>query len=282
MIDTHSHILPGLDDGAADISETIELARAAVRAGVREVVCTPHVRDHGDLALTRGARSLLTAERALAAADIPLRLHLGYELSFSFAAALEMEELEVLTLGSDSRAILVELPYFGWPMNASDAVFRWRLHGFLPVIAHPERNDRIQKDPGRLQELVRLGAIAQGTMPSLIGTFGSGSRASLLRLLADGWLSLLASDSHYGRGRPAGMAEGLRALKGWAPGADVRILTRDNPSRLLAGEPLRDPGPVKVRRAWEKYLYGNRKKSGGVSGTIEGSADKKRRGARGR
>ncbi|MHB0980090.1 MAG: tyrosine-protein phosphatase [Thermoleophilia bacterium] len=262
MIDTHSHILPGLDDGAADISDTVELARAAVRAGVREVICTPHVRDRGDRALTHGAQALAAAERALAAADIPLRLHLGYEVSFSFAAELEMEELEGLTLGSDSRALLVELPYSGWPMNSSEAVFRWRLHGFRPVLAHPERNDRIQRNPRLLEDLVRIGAIAQGTVPSLVGTFGPRPRASFLRLLADGWLSLLASDSHYGRGRPAGMAEGLRALKGWAPGADVPTLTRENPARLLRGEPLRDPGPVRVRRAWEKYLYGNKMKDG--------------------
>lgn len=282
MIDTHSHILPELDDGAADISETIQMARAAVQAGVREVVCTPHVRDHGDRALTHGARALLTAERALAAADIPLRLHLGYELSFSFASTLEMEELEGLTLGPSSRAILVELPYSGWPMNASDAIFRWRLHGFCPVIAHPERNDRIQRDPARLEELVRLGAVAQGTMPSLVGTFGVRPRSSLLRLLGGGWLSLLASDAHYGRGKPAGMAEGLRVLKGWAPGVDVRTLTRENPARLLAGEPLQDPGPVRVRRSWEKYLYGNKNTVRGPFGRAEGSGNETGRRDRGR
>lgn len=267
-------MLPGLDDGAADIYETIELARAAVRAGVREVVCTPHVRDRRDRALTHGARALLEAERALGAADIPLRLHLGYELAFSFAASLDVHELEKLTLGSHSRAILVELPYSGWPLNADDAMFQWRLQGFRPVIAHPERNERIQRDPRHLEGLVRLGAVAQGTIPSLIGTFGSRPRSTLLRLLGGGDLMLLASDAHFGRGRPAGFSEGLRSLEAWAPGADVRTLTRENPARLLRGEALRNPRPVRVRRSWEKYFYGNKKNVGRRSVGADGIGDR--------
>jgi hypothetical protein len=69
------------------------------------------------------------------------------------------------------------------------------------------------------------------------------------------------------------MAEGLRALKGWAPGADVPTLTRENPARLLRGEPLRDPGPVRVRRAWEKYLYGNKMKDGTLFGETDETGD---------
>jgi len=254
MIDTHSHLLPGLDDGASDMSETLRLAHSAVQDGIDEVVCTPHARDHGDPGLAMGRDVLSEVEGALSAAGIPLRLHLGYELSFSFAASLDESELEGLTLGSQSRAILVEMPYTGWPLGAADAVFRWRLRGLLPVLAHPERNDRVQRDPAALEELLRLGAVAQGTLPSLVGTFGSTARRTFLRLLADGWLSMVASDAHYGRGRPAGVTQGLDALRSWAPSADIHGLTVDNPARLLRGELLRQLGPVRVRRGWEKYF----------------------------
>src|SRR5680860_397879 len=135
MIDTHSHLLTGLDDGASDITETIHLARAAVQDGVREVICTPHAIERGDPVLLAGRETLLDVERALSTAGIPLRLHLGYELAFSFAVSLDVSELDGLTMGSRSRAILVELPYAGWPLGAEDAVFRWRLHGLLPVLA---------------------------------------------------------------------------------------------------------------------------------------------------
>lgn len=254
MIDTHSHLLPGLDDGASDIAETVQLARSAVEDGIDEVICTPHVRDFRDPVLATGQETLAEVEVTLAAAGIPLRLHLGYEISFSFALSLDVSELDGLTLGAHSRAILVELPHTGWPLGADDAVFRWRLHGLIPVLAHPERNARVQREPAVLEELLRLGAVAQGTLPSLVGTFGTASRKTFLRLLADGWLSLIASDAHHGRGRPEGVAEGLAALRAWAPGADIHTLTVDNPARLLRGEPLLRPTPVRVRRGWEKYF----------------------------
>ena len=193
-------------------------------------------------------------EGVLSAAGIPLRLHLGHELSFSFAASLDESELEGLTMGSQSRAILVELPYTGWPLGAADAVFRWRLRGLLPVLAEPERNDRVQRDPAGLEELLRLGAVAQGTLPMSSAPSGARRRKTFLRLLADGWFSMVASDAHYGRGRPAGVMPGLDALRSWAPSADIHGLTVDNPARLLRGELLRQLGPVKVRRGWEKYF----------------------------
>ena len=160
--------------------EAISLARSAVDDGVREVVCTPHARERGDRSLTMGRGALTELESALSEAQIPLRLHLGYELSFSFASSLDVSELNDLTLGPRSRAILVELPYSGWPLGAQDTVFRWRLQGLLPVLAHPERNDRVQRDPAVLEELLRIGAVAQGTLPSLLGTFGSASRKTFL------------------------------------------------------------------------------------------------------
>lgn len=254
VIDTHSHLLPGIDDGAATLEESVTLAREAATAGVREIVCTPHLRLPDDPSASRAADVLLEVQTALDADGIPIRLHLGYELAFSFAATLEREELARYTMGATSSAILVEIPHQGWPPMAKEAVHRWRLNGFLPVLAHPERCDRAQRDPALVESLLRLGAVAQGTIPSLMGTFGPGSRRLLLRLLAEGALSMVASDAHYGRTGVRDLWTGAQQLLWYAPGADIRMLTQDNPARLLRGEPLSAPQPVRVLRVWEKYL----------------------------
>jgi protein-tyrosine phosphatase len=253
VIDTHSHLLPGIDDGAATLDESVSLAREAAAAGVREIVCTPHLRLPDDPAADRAPDVLLAVQAALDAGGIPIRLHLGYELAFSFAAGLEPEQLALYTIGATST-FLVEIPHVGWPPLAERTVHRWRLQGFIPILAHPERCDRAQRDPALVETLLRLGAVAQGTTPSLMGSFGAASRRLLLRLLAGGGLSLLASDTHFGRSGGRDLPAATRRLLRYSPNADVRTLTEDNPARLLRGEPLLAMEPVRVYRPWETYL----------------------------
>ena len=254
VIDTHSHLLPGIDDGAASLDESLTLARQAARAGVREIVCTPHLRDRTDLAGERAPALVQEVQAALDAARVPIRLHLGYELSFSFAASLEPEELERYSLGAGTSAILVEMPYSGWPPFAEEAVFRWRLRGLVPVLARPERSERVQRDPAIVSALLRMGAVAQGTAPSVVGRFGAASRRCLMRLLARGELSLFASDAHARRRRDCDLAQAGRQLRRLAPDTDMRLLTTENPARLLRGDDLLPVVPIRVRRPWEAYL----------------------------
>lgn len=105
-----------------------------------------------------------------------------------------------------------------------------------------------------METLLRLGAVAQGTTPSLMGCFGPASRRLLLRLLAGGGLSMLASDTHFGRSGGRDLRAASRRLLLYSPKADVRTLTEDNPARLLRGEPLLALEPVRVFRPWETYL----------------------------
>lgn len=253
VIDTHSHLLPGIDDGAATLEESVSLAREAAAAGVREIVCTPHLRLADDPAGDRAPDVLLTVQAALDAVGIPVRLHLGYELAFSFAAGLEPEQLARYTIGATS-SLLVEIPHTGWPPMAEQTVHRWRLQGFVPILAHPERCDRAQREPALVETLLRLGAVAQGTTPSLMGGFGPASRRLLLRLLAGGGLSLLASDTHFGRSRGRDLRAATQRMLRYSPKADVRALTEENPARLLRGEPLLPVEPVRVYRPWEMHI----------------------------
>jgi protein-tyrosine phosphatase len=253
VIDTHSHLLPAIDDGAATLEESVTLAREAAAVGVREIVCTPHLRSPDDPAAYRAPEVLLTVQAALDADGIPIRLHLGYELAFSFAASLEPEQLSSYTIGGTS-ALLVEIPHAGWPPLAEQTVHRWRLHGFTPILAHPERCDRAQRDPSLVEALLRLGAVAQGTTPSLMGCFGPASRRLLLRLLAGGGLSMLASDTHFGRSGGRDLRAATLRLLRYSPGANVRTLTEENPARLLRGEPLLALEPVRVLRPWESFM----------------------------
>ncbi|MCZ7664200.1 MAG: hypothetical protein M5U22_15290 [Thermoleophilia bacterium] len=254
MIDTHSHLLPGLDDGASSMGESLELARAAVSSGVREVVCTPHLRSPGDPSASQAGEILDEVQEALRRAGVSLRLHLGYEVTFSFAMEMDVETLRSYCMGPGGRALLVEVPYDGWPPYAEEAVFRWRLGGLWPILAHPERNERAQRNPALVTRLVSLGAVVQGTGPSLAGLFGPRARRFLLSLIGQGQVVLLASDAHSPRSRAGALGELARELMRALPGVDVDRLTRSNPERALRGEMLEPLEPISVPSRWGKLL----------------------------
>jgi protein-tyrosine phosphatase len=257
LIDTHAHLLPGIDDGATSLEETLRLADAAVEAGIDEIVCTPHLGQDERWSPDRAPKALGEVENALAGVGSPLSLHLGYEVAFSFAARLGPEELRELTFARSGKVLLVELPRLGWPPSVEGVVFRWRVQGILPVIAHPERCERVQRDPAVLERLLRLGAVAQGTVPSLLGFFGSRSRRCLLRLLANGHVSLLASDAHSVEWGYAAFTRALGDLRRLSPGLNLETLTVDNPRRALDGRPLLDVAPAGVG-VWRRLRLSRR------------------------
>jgi protein-tyrosine phosphatase len=254
VIDTHSHLLPGLDDGADSLEESVAMAREAARQGVSEVVCTPHLTDLGDSMIDDAAAAMAELREALQAAEIDLVLHQGFEIDFYVALSATPAELAPFAVGPAGKALIIEMPYDGWLPRADEALFRLRLAGFLPVLAHPERSDRLQRRPEVLDDLLRQGAVAQGTVPSLLGDFGVASRRALLRLVSRGDLALLATDAHHSRPRAWGFEEACQEMARYAPAACTDDFLLLNPRSLLDGDPLAPAPPAKLRGGWKGFL----------------------------
>ena len=235
MIDLHSHLLPGVDDGARDLSETVAIARAMAEDGVRAVAATPHVRS--DWPTTPGAM-----ERALADTRAAVRAA-GVELEVLSGAEIALEELERLDdaararfgLGGNPLLLLLEFPYWAWPLSLPQTIWDLRSADVVPVIAHPERNPDVQKEPGRLRDLVDAGAVVQLTAASVDGRLGRRPARCARALLDLGLAHLVASDAHAPSVREAGLSGVGRALGDEALG---RWLTEDVPRALLAGTGL--------------------------------------------
>jgi protein-tyrosine phosphatase len=244
VIDLHSHVLPGLDDGAAGLDESVEMARAAAAAGVSTLAATPHVRDDYPTTADEMEAALLEVRGAVAAAGIELELLPGGELALEWVDRLANEELARFGLGGNPRCLLLEFPYRGWPLGVGDRVFRLRVDGFVPVLAHPERNDVVQGEPSRLAPLVRAGAVVQLTAASVDGRHGRRARATSRALLDSGCAHLLASDAHVASVRAIGFSGAAAALGSQSL---ARWLTEDVPAALIAGEPL-PPRPVSKGR----------------------------------
>ncbi len=241
MIDTHSHLLPGLDDGSPDVASSLRMAAAAAAAGVTTVVCTPHLREFDASFLAHAQEVLIEFRRSLSEAGVALRLLMGFEVDVSVLASVSDEQMRLLTVEGSDGLVLVEVPHWGWPVRFLGTIFHLRTAGFTPLLAHPERNDRIQRDPGLLKDCIAAGAVAQATAASLNGGFGRAGTAAFVRHLTAGYVGVLASDAHFHRRASWSVATVVESLGRRLSENEIDILVRTNPERLLRGE---SPLPV--------------------------------------
>lgn len=245
MIDTHSHLLPCVDHGSPDLGTTLRMARAAATVGVRTVVCTPHLYEFDRRLVERAATALEEVREALAREGTDLRLLLGFETGADVAAMTPIEALRSLCVegsgeGGSAGVLLIEMPFHGWPLYLEETIFRLSAEGFIPVLAHPERNDRVQHDPDVLKPCLDAGAVAQATAGSLSPVFRKESLRTFHALLARGWYSLLASDAHADTEYTWTPAPILAELEGRVPAEILTRLTEENGARVISGErPLR-------------------------------------------
>lgn len=197
MIDIHTHILPGIDDGAADWDYSIKLARAAAAEGITGIIATPH---HYDGKYTNDADTVreLTAElnHRLTELDIPVTIQTGQEIRAHSEFLSNWQGKKLLPMG-DSFYVLIEMPSSQIPKSMEQIVYELRLLGVRTVIAHPERNAEVVRNPDRLAELVELGAYAQVTTHSLLGGFGRGIEKASWTLCRRGLIHIVASDAHH-------------------------------------------------------------------------------------
>ncbi len=203
MIDLHTHILPGLDDGPSSMEEAVEMALAAYRDGTRAIAATSHNRDVVQRSSVSNAKALFKElKRELAARAVPLTLLFGMENH------LEMDTPEQAARGAalpieDTRFILIELPFEIYPFHTEATLQKLLDMGLRPIVVHPERNEPIQRDIRRLADLVGMGVLVQITAGSLAGYFGETAREVSNELLRRGLAHVIASDGHAAQGKRA-------------------------------------------------------------------------------
>lgn len=233
MIDTHLHILPGIDDGPETMEETLELAQSLVREGVREAIATPHYNDeYRQCPVVEVRARVHEVQTMLTRANIPLQLFAGHEVLIKPGLVQDVQEGRVATLNG-SRYLLLELWSNEWIPETERVLFTLRASGITPIIAHPERYRAIQQDVKRLEKLVQQGILAQVTLGSLLGRQGSTARRTAETLLKKGLVHLLASDAHGLQRRAACIDEGMRQAAKLVGMACVRQMTETGPTAIV-------------------------------------------------
>jgi protein-tyrosine phosphatase len=245
MIDLHSHVLPGIDDGAATIDGSLDILRAAQADGIARIAATPHVRHDWPTTPDQMEQLVAQVQEAARASGIAVEVLPGGELDLGYAESLDDDDLHRFGLGGNPNLLLLEFPYVGWPVGLNDLVFRLHVRGYSIVLAHPERNSEVQERPERLRELVDAGVCVQLTAASVDGRLGRRNAAGARALLDAGLAHLIASDAHAPAIRAIGMGAAAEAV------GDARLawwLTHEVPEALIAGEvPPQRPGRAKGR-----------------------------------
>lgn len=237
MIDIHSHLLPGVDDGSPSVEASVAVLERFGADGVETLVCTPHLLA-SETARVDHEEYVAVFERLRSAAPAAPRLELGWEIMLDVPGA--DLTLPHLSLG-DSRAVLVEFGRTGVPARAADELFRLRMSGVVPVLAHPERYWGCTVE--QVRHWRNSGAVIQTDSLMLLG---SGPMAAMAKtMLEEGLVDCIASDNH-------GDSRSLRAARDWLVemGADehAELLTRTNAERLLSDQaPLPVP-PLRLER----------------------------------
>ena len=233
MIDLHCHLLPGVDDGAPDLTTSLAMARIAVGDGIKTIACTPHIYpgmyDNNGPAIRRAVAEL---QLRLEEAGIPLRLTLGADTHIAPDLVAGLRAGRVPTL-HDSRYFLLEPPHHVAPPRLTETVFDLLAAGYVPVITHPERLSWIEDRYETFVALVRKGAWLQVTAGSLTGRFGKAAQYWGERLLDEGWAHILATDAHGVDRRPPWLAEGRRAAERWVGAGEAHHLVMTRPQGIL-------------------------------------------------
>lgn len=236
MIDIHHHCLPAVDDGPRDLAESIELCRLAVEDGIETIVATPHVL-RGRWNESRDTLDGAIASLRAAIGDSP-KLLLGSEYFFAHDVAEVLKAGNAIVPLNGSRYVLIEFATHGVPPLVEQPLYRMQLDGWVPIIAHPERNAVFQANPERLAALARLGTKIQITAASFTGDFGEEAQQAARSWLERKLVHFVASDAHNVKRRPPRMRAARAIVTEMAGEGIAKALFEDNPRAVIENRGL--------------------------------------------
>jgi len=254
IIDMHSHVLSGVDDGPETIEGSLGLLELAVKEGITDIIATSHgyhQQFHAPAYEIKQQVSYLNNE--CKKRGIPINIFTGQEIRINDQTAHHLMTGEALSL-ANSKYVLIELPSQGIPAFTTHMIQQILNQNKIPIIAHPERNRAIVEKPSRLARLVQHGALAQVTAGSLAGHFGKTIQRTAVQLLDANLVHVYGSDVHNKLTRPFLFEKGLDYLDKCKMNEYVDILLENN-ARILTNEEmiLLEPNDISKAKWWNVF-----------------------------
>ncbi|WP_137663704.1 tyrosine-protein phosphatase [Enterococcus hulanensis] len=254
MIDLHCHILPGVDDGAQTIDDSIEMAKKAVSQGITHLMCTPH---HNNGKYFNPAQQIITRvndlQKVLDQNGIPLTLIEGQEVRITGSLLEDIRNQEILFTDLENTYVLIEFPSGDVPEYSEQLFFELMSNGHIPVIVHPERNAIFRNHPNRLMPFLDMGVLTQLTAPSIVGVFGKDIQKTAKLMLKHNMLYMVASDAHNLRHRTFLLREAyeeIRKIGGARMIEEMQQMTKD----LVNGDKVVCPEYKAIKESRFKFF----------------------------
>jgi protein-tyrosine phosphatase len=259
MIDLHSHILPGIDDGSKSLEMSLAMARIAVKDGIRVMACTPHIYPGLYLNHTAGITAARDAlQQSLDEQDIPLRLVVGADVHLVPGLLESLRAGNVPSLNK-TRYVLLEPSHHVAPPRFAESVFQLVAAGYVPVITHPERLTWIEDNFQVFSDLTRQGAWMQVTAGALTGLFGPRAKYWGERFLGEGLTHILATDAHSAGRRVPVLSEARAIAERMLGREEAQLLVEGRQTALLNDALPSAVPPLPSRKAsnpWWKPAFG--------------------------
>lgn len=245
MIDMHCHILPGVDDGASDLEEAIEMAKIAQSEGIRKIVNTSHFHPEFKYKMGEGLiNEIGKFNLVLKENNIDIEVLLGNEIYYSDEVIENLKELEFHTL-NDSRYLLIEFSPMNVPKNLANVVYEIKLKGYIPILAHVERYNSIMENPNIIYDCIKEGAIIQVNASSILGKHGKEIKKISDILLDNDMVHIIASDAHGSERRRPQLKGAYDFVKSKYSEDVAKNLFINNQSLIISNEDIIIPKAIR-------------------------------------
>lgn len=232
-IDIHSHVLPGVDDGAQDLEQSVAMLRQAQDNGIQQMIVTPHQKEGRHCVSPRRMKKMTEQLQSIAAQeDVHVKLYCGNELYYRSGLVSLLQSGEVCTLAGSSYALIEFSPAdeFSYIRNG---LYQILSAGYYPILAHGERYRCLLNQQKRIRELIELGCYLQVNAESVLGKLGFGVRHYLQRLFQERLVHFVSTDAHDTQKRRIRTAECARVLKRKYGEQYAMELLRDNAQYVI-------------------------------------------------
>lgn len=253
LIDIHCHILPGIDDGAGDYTESLLMAQKAQEEGIKKIIATPH---HQNGKYNNFKEEIIQKTNELndylKSEHVKIEILPGQETRIYGEMVEDFDQGEILTLANISSYVFVELPSGHVPRYTEQLLYDLQMKGLTPVIVHPERNAELIEQPDKLYKLVQNGAATQITAGSFVGYFGKKIQKFTANLIESNLTHFVASDAHNTHNRTFKMEEACESIHKQY-GTDILFMFLDNAEAIMDGKDIFREIPERVKK---KKLFG--------------------------
>lgn len=247
MIDIHSHILPGIDDGAQTVEDSINMAKLAVEEGITKIIATPH---HQNGKYTNKKQNIIERVSELNVVlqkeNIPLEVLPGQETRIYGELIEDINKGDILPL-NQTNYLFIELPSGHIPRYTEQLLFDVQLKGLTPIIVHPERNAGVMENPDKLLNLVKKGALTQVTAGSVVGYFGKKIQKLSMQLIEANLTHFISSDAHNITSRSFHIRESISEINKEF-GQQAVYYFKENAELLVNGQMIYKQEPSQIRR----------------------------------